>query len=146
MTYVVVFDIDGTVANLSHRLHYVRTKPKNWEAFNSLMHLDTVYSDMRTMYYIMIDMYHVVFASGRGEEQRSVTETWLEDNGFDSYLKLYMRPARDYRPDHIIKEELLANMRADGFEPWIVFDDRNQVVDMWRRNGIRCLQVAPGDF
>jgi hypothetical protein len=35
---------------------------------------------------------------------------------------------------------------ADGYEPIMVFDDRNQVVKMWRERGIVCAQVAEGDF
>lgn len=61
-------------------------------------------------------------------------------------IPLYMRTAGDKRPDDVVKEELLAKIRADGYEPFLVFDDRQRVVDMWRRNGIQCCQVAPGDF
>ena len=45
-----------------------------------------------------------------------------------------------------MKEELLAQVKADGYEPILAFEDRERVVDMWRRNGIQCCQVAPGDF
>ena len=30
--------------------------------------------------------------------------------------------------------------------PTLVFDDRDRVVAVWRKHGIRCCQVAPGDF
>jgi len=30
---VYVFDLDGTLANIDHRLHFIKTKPKNWPAF-----------------------------------------------------------------------------------------------------------------
>ena len=57
-----------------------------------------------------------------------------------------MRKEGDHRPDHIIKLELLAQIRSDGFEPIMAFDDRNSVVKMWRDAGIPCAQVAEGDF
>ena len=57
-----------------------------------------------------------------------------------------MRKAGDYRPDAKVKEELLTQVKADGYEPILAFEDRERVVDMWRRNGIQCCQVAPGDF
>ncbi len=46
----------------------------------------------------------------------------------------------------IVKAELLDQIVADGFSPVMAFDDRNQVVEMWRARGIPCAQVAPGDF
>ena len=142
----VIWDIDGTVANLNHRRHFVRDGKKNWPAFNNSMHLDTVYPDMLWLFNIIrATGVTQLFASGRGEEQRTVTEQWLADAGF-VYTKLYMRPAKDYRPDNIIKAEILEQMRADGFNPTWVFDDRNQVVRTWRDAGLRCFQVCDGDF
>ena len=57
-----------------------------------------------------------------------------------------MRAAADFRDDSVIKLELLAQMRADGFDPVLAFDDRDRVVAAWRSAGIRCLQVADGAF
>lgn len=57
-----------------------------------------------------------------------------------------MRPANDHRPDDIIKQEMLDKLKAEGHDIWFVVDDRQRVVDMWRRNGITVLQCAPGDF
>jgi hypothetical protein len=57
-----------------------------------------------------------------------------------------MRPARDYRSDDIVKGEILDHMLADGFNPTMAIDDRQQVVDMFRSRGLRVLQCARGDF
>lgn len=143
----VIFDVDGTLADISHRRHFVASKPKNFGAFNRAMVHDTPHYDI-----IELLNRHVVFgdrvliASGRGEEDRNTTEKWLAIHNANSYQRLYMRPAKDYRSDDIIKEEILAQMRLDGYDPKLVYDDRDQVVAMWRRNGIRCLQVAEGNF
>jgi hypothetical protein len=37
-------------------------------------------------------------------------------------------------------------MRKDGFNPVMAVDDRQQVVDMFRAEGLRVLQVDVGDF
>jgi hypothetical protein len=145
----IVFDIDGTLANIEHRRHYVRSKPKNWPAFNRAMKNDTAYEDIVWM----LKTFHnagctILIASGRNEDDRAVTETWLQDvagvGGL--YAKLYMRPSKDYRSDDIVKSEILDQMRTDGYDPTMVVDDRQTVCDEWRRRGLRCLQVAPGDF
>lgn len=145
MTKVIVCDIDGTVANLVHRRQYVASKPKNWKAFNAGMAQDTVYEDIQWMVTSLSMYSDLVFCSGRGEEQREVTEKWLADNKF-TYEGLYMRAKGDYRQDSIVKVELLEQIREKHGEPFLWIDDRQQVVDAIRAEGVRVIQVAPGDF
>ena len=57
-----------------------------------------------------------------------------------------MRSNSDFRPDFEVKEGMLVKMKDQGFDPIMAFDDRQQVVDMWRRQGITVMQVAEGDF
>jgi hypothetical protein len=45
-----------------------------------------------------------------------------------------------------VKRELLARIRSDGFDPAVAIDDRQRVVQMWRREGLVCAQVAEGNF
>jgi FMN phosphatase YigB (HAD superfamily) len=144
---VIVFDVDGTLADVMHRVHFVRNKPRNWPAFNRAMKDDTPNHDIVWLFKTLWKQEDTIMlvASGRGEETRGITESWLLDNEI-LCEKLYMRPAADYRSDDIIKAEILEQIRAEYGEPFMVFDDRNQVTDMWREKGVRCLQVAPGDF
>ena len=62
------------------------------------------------------------------------------------FEKIYMRSDTDYRSDVIVKREMLDKMRANGYDPKMVFDDRDAVVQMWRDAGLKAVQVAPGDF
>lgn len=57
-----------------------------------------------------------------------------------------MRTAGDYRDDSIVKLELYHEMCDDGYDPYMVFDDRDRVVSMWRELGVRCMQVDYGNF
>lgn len=57
-----------------------------------------------------------------------------------------MRPADDNRDDALVKYELFNKYVRDNYDVLGVFDDRNRVVDMWRRIGLTCYQVAEGDF
>jgi hypothetical protein len=59
---------------------------------------------------------------------------------------LFMRKDGDHRPDHQVKSNILDDILAKGWDPIMAFDDRKQVVEMWRARGIVCAQVAPGDF
>lgn len=143
---VILFDIDGTVADLSHRLHYVTNGAHDWDNFNKNIPLDTPIEETIFLNSILKSSVHptvgIIFASGRSEDEREMTEKQLADFKCH-YDKLYMRPAGDRRADYIIKKEILQQIRDDGYEPYIVIDDRSSVVEMWRKEGLFVLQCDP---
>jgi len=141
----VVFDIDGTLANAEHRLHFLAESPKNWTGFFEAMDRDTGHGDIIYLASMLSRTWPILIATGRPSDYRDVTMAWL-DRYSVHYDQLYMRPAGDHRDDGIIKSEIHDLMIEDGYRPWIVFDDRDRVVKMWRDKGIRVLQVADGDF
>lgn len=143
---LVVFDIDGTLANIEHRLDYVRSKPKNWKAFDAGIPNDKVNEPVAEVFDAMVMGGHtVILASGRNERVRIATQDWLRKNSFSSYDKLYMRKADDFRNDSIVKREMLDEIVADyGKKPDMVFDDRPRVVNMWRDAGIFVFDVYQG--
>ena len=144
---LVVFDIDGTLANIEHRLDYVRSKPKNWKAFDAGIPNDKVNMPVAKVFYAMAaEGNTIVLASGRNERTREATEKWLYENSFFGFdIKLYMRKADDFRNDSIVKREMLDEIIADyGKKPDMVFDDRPRVVNMWRDAGIFVFDVYQG--
>lgn len=88
----------------------------------------------------------VVFMSGRKEAARETTEEWLGRYVMFGDWTLFMRSDDDNRPDNIVKAELFDTYVRDNYDVQFVLDDRDQVVEMWRRMGLTCLQVAEGDF
>jgi hypothetical protein len=144
---LVVFDIDGTLANIEHRLDYVRSKPKNWKAFDAGIPNDKVNEPVANIFWSLLDTDNtIVLASGRNERSRQATEDWLFDNFLFGYEKLYMRKADDFRGDDIVKQEILDQIIVDyGKKPDMVFDDRPRVVRMWRDNGIFVFNVYQGE-
>lgn len=143
----IIFDIDGTLADIEHRRHHLDEEKPNWHAFNNEMGEDTPNKPIVALYKTLWDSgnYELILVSGRAEEHRKITENWLVWNEIP-FERLLMRPLKDFRADYIIKEEILDKLRAEGKEILFTVDDRKQVVDMWRRNGITCLQCAEGDF
>ena len=145
---LVCFDIDGTLANIEHRLDYVRSKPKNWAAFDAGIPNDRVNKPVAAMFFALRREGHdIIFASGRNERTRGATMSWLETKSFwHNGTKLYMRKADDFRSDDIVKREILDEIIADyGRKPDMVFDDRPRVVRMWRDNGIFVFNVYQGE-
>jgi hypothetical protein len=57
-----------------------------------------------------------------------------------------MRPQGSFTKDDILKKKWLDQLLADGKDIMCAFDDRDQVVKMWRNNGISCFQVNYGSF
>lgn len=87
----------------------------------------------------------VILVSGRNGKYREQTERWLETNGI-KYSELIMRDKDDMRKDVLVKQEMYENHIRGQYNVLFVLDDRNQVVEFWRSQGIVCLQVAEGDF
>ena len=52
---IVIFDIDGTLADISERIHHIKRKPKNWNAFNEGMAQDKA---IRSMVRLCNILYH----------------------------------------------------------------------------------------
>lgn len=145
----IIVDIDGTIASIEHRQHWVRSKPKNWAAFYTNLQNDVpIVPVIEIIKNLWRDHNNtIIFCTGRGTEYREETEKWLSKHVFTT-KNLYMRATGDYRDDTIVKKELLDQMRIDGFAPTICFDDRNKVVKMWIEEGLFCLDVSngKGDF
>lgn len=140
-----LIDIDGTVANGDHRLHHIQKEIKDWDTYFLACGDDTPIDHMRDVVCALSNDFKIVFVSGRSDIVRHQTEDWLDRHGFP-FDALYMRKQGDHKNDDILKIELLAQLRADGFQPIMAFDDRNRVVKAWRDAGIPCAQVAEGDF
>ncbi|QIB67121.1 phosphatase domain-containing protein [Kineobactrum salinum] len=144
---MVIFDIDGTLADNEHRVHHLKGETKDWEAFFADQHLDTVRKDVArvfSLYASDLDMYIAVL-TGRGEEYREVTERWLDKNGLLPNT-LTMRPAGNRTNDDILKMEAIKSWQEEGYEIVGFYDDRKRICDAVRTHGITVFQMAAGDF
>jgi len=143
----IIFDIDGTLANIDHRKHHIKGEIKDWDSFYSECHNDEIIPQTEMIYrrFAGSHWFRMLIVTGRSEKIRKKTEDWFERH-FLQFDEMFMRPDGDYRADHCIKEEVLAKIREKYGEPFIVFEDRKRVVDMWRSNGVHCHQVDDGDF
>ena len=148
MSKIIVFDIDGTIADCTHRLHHVKKDNPDWKSFFEECVNDAPIESMCDMSIVLSQYYDIVFCTGRSEECREQTEEWLFK--YVNSNALLMRKEGDYRPDHVVKKELLEEyLKLENLEKSSVitiYEDRQTVVDMWRDNGYHVCQVAKGDF
>jgi len=149
-----IFDLDGTLANIEHRLHHIRNDTGNgnhasgdWDAFNDAIPHDIPNWDLINVMQCLNMEFHVIVVTGRMYSDKVYADTvqWLAKHsaGYDA---IYFRPNGDYRSDYIVKKEIYENFIKEEYDVLAVFDDRQTVVDMWRSLGLRCYQVQPGDF
>ena len=164
-----IFDIDGTLADATHRLPLIRDsaffvakRPQlipgpDWETFMSqdMVNKDTAISHTWTLLEMLhVKGHRIIFITGRNESTRTDTLQWLLDTGMihapkwylDSDLRVYMRSEKDHRPSDKVKREGLIRARDDGYRPVAVFEDRQCDAEMWRDEGLFCFHVAEGDF
>lgn len=131
----IIVDIDGTVATHEHRSHY---------SIDVLE--DKPIREMVDMVRTLCVDYRIVFVTGRKEAARKPTTEWLDEYFSGMPYELYMRPDGDNSKDYLLKEDIY----KAHIKPWVdvkfVLEDRTQVVGMWRRIGLRCLQVTNGDY
>jgi uncharacterized HAD superfamily protein len=139
----VIVDIDGTLADVSHRLHHIRGKRKKWKKFFELMSEDKPVQEIIDRVIELAQNHNIYVVTGRPDNYREVTEAWLELHGLP-YEALYMRKADDYRTDDVVKQEIL-DKHFDKDNVALVIEDRPRVIRMWKENGLTVLDVGTGE-
>ena len=168
MKKTIIFDLDGTLANIDSRRD-ISMKPNgklDWDIFaapNSILALDEPNAPVIKMAQMFkADGFKIVIFSGRNDRGFDATVQWL--NNFKvPFDLLVMRPDKfkanswpiadgnpatpdmRYMPDEILKKKMLDTF-VDINDVFLVVDDRDKVVKMWRDLGLNTFQVAPGDF
>lgn len=152
-----IFDIDGVLADCSHRLHFIQQEPKDWKRFYENSDKDEVILSNKNTLRLLRNALHgyqtrgILFVTGRSEAYRELTMNWLKTkvwgrfgNFYDDML--FMRKDGDHRPDYVIKKEIYENEIKCQYEILGIFEDRTQVVQMWRALGLTCYQVCEGNY
>lgn len=150
----IVFDIDGVLADCSHRLKYIQGKDKDYKKFYSdeeimkdkIIEAGRKIVDMLYNLYTMEDFYRptefygkIILLTGRSEICEETTRIWVSKNIFKdlSLYSIIMRPKNDWRPAHEVKESLIE--KHIGFENILfAFDDDDQVNEMYKKHGVMC--------
>ena len=147
---IVIFDLDGTLALIDDRRD-LATKDNgkfDWDVFFNPdnINLDLPNQPVINIAKLLSFNFNIWVLSGRSGKTLNATVKWLDDNDVP-FDKILMRPTdkkSHFMKDSDLKQKWIDDIGVDNVA--MVFDDRNQVVDMWRQNGLTCFQVADGDF
>ena len=153
MPNIIIFDLDGTLANIDARraLSMDDNNKINWNKFFDPLNIPLDQPNIPVIHMAKMlkeQGFKIFIFSGRSGVTLQATVEWLQDNNIPCD-KLMMRPKEKlFMKDADLKQlwlndkELIPNI-SDVFA---VFDDRDQVVEMWRKNDLTCFQVADGNF
>jgi hypothetical protein len=150
---VCIFDLDGTLCDITHRLHYIKSNhtgdpdfKADWDAFYDACHDDEPrWPIIAIAQKFAAAGYTIIIASGRSDKVADKTKAWLR-NHHVPYSMLVMRPEGDFTPDHELKRSWFRQAGLSPQKVCFVIEDRKQVVEMWRSLGLTCLQVQDGDY
>lgn len=140
---LVVFDIDGVLADVAHRLHHIARRPKDWPAFFAAAHADPPLARGVDLALELAETHPVLYLTGRPESLREVTQTWLDTHGLPAG-GLVMRRRGDYRPARVMKLERLRAL-AGTHPVHTVVDDDPAVVTVLAEAGFPVLHATWAD-
>lgn len=156
MKPLFIFDLDGTLADISHRLHFIQRTPKDWRSFFAACFKDKpIQPTLEVCHTLYRGGADVWIWTGRSDEVYQETVNWLFQNGVYHARcnpkieprALKMRKAGDHSPDTHLKRSWLYSMTPeDRVRLSGIYEDRASVVQMWRSLGVQCFQVSDGDF
>lgn len=142
----IIIDLDGTLSDSNHRQHFMTGKKKNWKAFYEGLSEDPVNYWCDQLLWAFYETKHkIILVTGRPAEHKQRSIDWLNKKDL-IWDEFFTRASGDFRPDYVVKEEIYRNHIEPIYDVLFAIDDRKQVVDMWRRIGVTCLQCAEGNF
>ena len=148
-TDCVIVDLDGTLADATHRTKRDKEGKLNWAVFKAPHRIadDKLHDVVGEVVKLLRTKWPIIYVSGRNDDCYDVTKKWLQKHDlWQAPELLVMRRTGDSRHDYEVKKEILDQLIAEDWKPVLSLDDRTNVVKMWRDNGIPCFQVAEGDF
>ncbi|MGH3745717.1 MAG: hypothetical protein ACRDTP_12725 [Mycobacteriales bacterium] len=139
MRSLAVFDVDGVLADVRHRLHLLARSPKQWDAFFAAAVDDPLLTEGADLARACAETDEIRYLTGRPESSRALTEEWLGRHELPPG-EITMRPDGDHRPARRFKVERLRSLQHDRSISLVV-DDDPEVVQLLRREGLRVHQA-----
>lgn len=144
---VILCDLDGTLADIKHRLHFVKVpegEKKDWKSFFAGIKDDKIRIDTldRVLAYEKAG-HQIFFVSARPDNYRAETEAWLHEYYGLPWAGLIMRSKNDSRPDTDVKRDMYTKFFAK-LPIETVIDDRPVVIRMWQELGVPVIDVGSG--
>lgn len=139
MNEAIIFDIDGTICSSKDRLYHIDGQYKDWDKFHEESKNSGKIENIVEILYLLSRKYDILLFTGRTEKYKELTERWLYVYNIE-YDHLFMRPDDNYEKASILKEKWL-NIVTKKSNIIAAFEDDTNCINMYRANGITCLEV-----
>jgi hypothetical protein len=141
----VVFDLDGVLSNASSRQHYLDRPRRDWRAFFDAAGDDALIEEVARLTELLDPGLCVVLLTARPLRIQDRTLDWLERHELRWDL-LVMRPDGDYVPSSSFKRSTVLELRQNGFDLRLAFEDDRRNVDMFHAEGVPCIYIHSGYY
>lgn len=138
----VIWDLDGVLANSDHRLHYIVSDRANpdWDSYHKETLDDRPIKSGLALFWALdfFGSYCQFICTARPESNRELTEMWLKRSYLGTYQKLLMRKEGDERSGSDVKLDMLRQIRNEGYDVIMAFEDHPEIVSMYRMSNVPC--------
>jgi len=138
----IIFDMDGTLADVNPIRHYVSGDKKDFNSFHNASVWVRPNQNILALNHAINDRVAILIVTARNERFRMVTSAWLEKYKV-RYDRLYMRKNCDSRADYLVKHTIFNQIIADGYEVVAAVDDNPNVIALWKEKQLVVIEV-PG--
>lgn len=137
----VIADLDGTLCDVSEIRHLVEGEERDFHAFHAASAgcppdgavVEAVRAAKAAGHGILV-------VTGREFIWRDLTLDWLVQHEIP-YDELVMRIVGDYRPDHVVKAEMLDDLEKRGWTVSEAWEDADDIAELWASRGITVHRV-----
>ncbi len=147
MDRAVIWDLDGTLADVRASAHFVEVekgRQRDWKSYFDAIEEDPpIAASIALLHALRKDGFRIIYLTGRPEYTRAQTERWLTANGLDEYDLLLMRPDGERRAAGEFKIEVVDELRTK-YDILCAFEDRIDVAEHLRQGGIPVFLYGAG--
>lgn len=141
-----VFDMDGVLSDAASRQHYIEGPGRrDWDAFFAACGDDRLIEDVAQLLHLLDAELQIILLTGRPLRVQPQTVAWLERYGLRWDL-LIMRDWGDYMAAREFKQWTVRDLRSEGFELLLAFEDDRRNLEMFQAEGVPCVYIHSGYY
>jgi phosphoglycolate phosphatase-like HAD superfamily hydrolase len=141
----VVFDMDGVLSDASRRQHFIESPRRDWNAFFEACGDDDLIDEVARLLEVLDPGHRVVLLTARPLRVQPQTLAWLDRYGLRWDL-LIMREWGDYSASRTFKRSAVWDLRSQGFDLRLAFEDDRRNVEMFHEENVPCVYIHSGYY
>jgi hypothetical protein len=141
----VVFDMDGVLSDAASRQHYLAPGRRDWDGFFEACGEDPLIEEVAALLGLLDPQLAIVLLTARPLWVQPQTLGWLDRFGLRWDL-LIMRDQGDYSAAAAFKRSTVHDLRRQGLDPVLAFEDDRRNLEMFRSVAVPCVYIHSGYY